>query len=340
MKKSKAKTYILYITWGGTVNNHAGMAYLLSVIKKKFPNEVKLIKVPATIGKWPYYLKRLHFHFIIFILRYLLKPNDKVLFMEYLVAGAGDQSGIAIKLRNKKVTSMFYGMVHLPERYLLNLYGSLEYIQKSAEVVDKIVVLGSSLTSFFDSLGYGEKVIQTFHYVDNRFYKPMNGPKSEKMQVLHMGCLGRNFERLKKIVESCPEIDFHVCTGGLDLNSLFKYVPNVNLHEFLPENELLMLMQKCHVSLSVLDDTVGSNVITTSLACGLVNVVSDIGSIRDYCNNENSVLCKNNNEFVTALNKLNSNKSLLQRLSIESLKCSSNLSMERSIDFFYNKILR
>jgi glycosyltransferase involved in cell wall biosynthesis len=335
-----AKTYIIYNTWSGTKNNHAGMAYLLQELKKSYPKDVKLIKIYSTVDKWPYFIQRLHFHLMVVILKILLKPDNKLLLMEYLGVGAGDHTGIAIKLRSKGVTSELFGMVHLPESFLLNLYGSLEYIKKGAETLDKIVVLGSSLTSFFESLGYGAKIIQTFHYVDNRFYKPSVNPKIDKMQVIHMGCMGRNFDRLTKIVAACPDIDFHICNGKLNLKEQFNHFPNVRVYDFLPENKLLRLMQECHVSLSVFDDTVGSNVITTSMASGLVNVVSDIGSIRDYCNNENSILCRSDNEFIYELNRLNSDKFLQQKLSINSLNRSPEFSIEKSIDFFYNEILK
>jgi glycosyltransferase involved in cell wall biosynthesis len=337
---SISKTYIIYYEWSNTADNHAGMAYLVKEIKNRYPYIVKLIKIPKGINNYPHYFQRLHFYILIYYLKFILKSRDKILFMEYLGVGSGNQTGIAMKLRGKMVTSSFYGMVHLSGNNLMKLYNSKDDIRKGVEMLDRIIVFGSSLKTFFESLGFGNKVTQTFHYADNSYYKSANKPKQAKLQVIHMGNLERNFDFLKNIIEDCPDIDFHICQGVLDLNKLFNGLPNVEMYRYLAENELLELMQKCHVSLNVLDDTVGSNVITTSMACGLVNVASDVGSIRDYCNDENSILCKNKMEFVFALNKLSSDKLLLQKLSSASLNHSKNLSMDKSIDFFNEYILK
>lgn len=51
-------------------------------------------------------------------------------------------------------------------------------------------------------------------------------------------------------------------------------------------------MAKADLSLNVMEDTVGSNVITTSMAMGLGLIVTDVGSIRDYCDESNAFSVK------------------------------------------------
>lgn len=73
---------------------------------------------------------------------------------------------------------------------------------------------------------------------------------------------------------------------------------------FLSE-ELKNLMAQSDLSLNVLDDTVSSNVITTSMAMGIGIIVSNIGFIHDYCNNNHAVFCENNeNSFIQEIKKL------------------------------------
>jgi glycosyltransferase involved in cell wall biosynthesis len=258
--------------------------------------------------------------------------------MEYLGGLSGNQTGLAIKLRKWGIKNRFIGLVHLSGNYLLEIYGSPDYIKEGAEAVDNILVFGNSLADFFNDLGYSDKVIRTFHYVDTNYYKPSTEHKSEKLQVIHIGSIKRNYKQLKEIVITCPEIEFHICQGLRDLSEYFTNMTNVKLYGFLSEVKLLKLMQSCHISLNILDDTIGSNVITTSMACGLVNVVSDVGSVRDYCNNENSILCKDKNDFVAALNHLNSDRSLISKLSSESITHSSSLSLDKSVHFFINEL--
>jgi glycosyltransferase involved in cell wall biosynthesis len=329
-----AKTYIVYYTWPNTASNHAGMAYLVKELKRVYPKHIKLIKIPDKLNKWPLKLQRFHFYFIAIFLRVFLVKPDKVLFMEYLGNISGNQTGLAIKLREWGVRNKLFGLVHLSGKNLKELYGTTEYIKQGAEAVNKILVLGSSLADFFIELGYRHKIITTFHYVDTNYYKPSLTLKPEKLQVIHIGSLKRNFDKLAYIVRKCPEIDFHICQAHRNLSEYFKDQENIKLYSFLPELELLKLMQSCHCSLNILDDTIGSNVITTSMACGLVNVVSDVGSIRDYCNDDNAILCKKNDDFINALLTLAKNGNLLEKLSLNSVYNSQKLNLEESIGFF------
>jgi glycosyltransferase involved in cell wall biosynthesis len=328
------KTYIVYYSWENTIQNHTGMAYLVKELKNAYPRHIKLIEIPQNINKWTPKLQRLHFYFLAFYLRYFLAKSEKVLFMEYLGNNSGNQTGLAIKLREWGVKNCFFGLVHLPGKNLVDLYCSEAYIKKAVEAVDNLIVLGSSLVKFFDELGYGHKVTKTFHYVDTSYYKPSSEPKPDKLQVIHMGSLNRNFKRLAEIVNSCPEIDFHICQGNSNLSECFIGNRNVKLYGFLSEEELLKLMHFCHVSLSVLDDSIGSNVITTSLASGLINVVSDVGSVRDYCNEENSLFCKGNEDFINALLLLLKDKKLVKKLSVNAIYHAQKLNLKQSITFF------
>jgi glycosyltransferase involved in cell wall biosynthesis len=331
-----SKTYIIYYTWPNTARNHAGMAYLVKEIKKYCPEQIKLIEIPQSINKWPLKLQRLHLFLLALWLKLFLYKSGKVFFMEYLGGLSGNQTGLAIMLRKWGIMNKFIGLVHLSGNYLLEIYGEPDYIKEGAEVVDNILVFGSSLADFFNDLGYGDKLIKTFHYVDTNYYKPSTEPKPEKLQVIHIGSIKRDFKRLRGIVIACPEIDFHICQGLRDLSEHFVNLNNVKLYGFLSEDQLLRLMQSCHISLNILDDTVGSNVITTSMACGLVNVVSDVGSIRDYCDKSNSLIFKSDEDFICGLKEVDLNRDLLIKLREASIVRSNEMSLQKSIIFIQN----
>ena len=333
----KGKIYIIYYTWQNTAKNHAGMAHFVKKLKSSHPREIKLIKIPSNINAWHSKLQKLYFYFIVFSLKISLNKEDKILFMEFLGNRSGNQTGIALKLRALGVINEFFGLVHLSPDNLLELYGSAEYIKKSLVELNKIIVFGSSLAGFFSDLGFKDKVIRTLHYVDNNFYNPsaQKVPNAD-LQVIHMGSIKRDFHKLKEIVKQCSNAHFHICQGTKDLTKLFSSLKNVTLYGYLEEKELLSLMQNCDVSLSILHDTVGSNVITTSMACGLVNVVSDVGSIRDYCDDTSSMLCRTNEEFVNSINLLNKKRDIYLEKRNASLKSVDNLSLDKSISKFYD----
>lgn len=39
--------YIVYVEWGSTKGNHAGMAFLAKELNQTFPKETNLIKIPV-----------------------------------------------------------------------------------------------------------------------------------------------------------------------------------------------------------------------------------------------------------------------------------------------------
>ena len=116
------------------------------------------------------------------------------------------------------------------------------------------------------------------------------------------------------------------------MNRLF--FKNVRLNKFIPETELLVKMQQADVSLSVFDDTIGSNVIVTSLACGLPQVVSDVGSVRDYCSEENAIFCKTTEDYVQAIQFLDKNREICKQMGIKARKRAEDISLSKSIEWY------
>lgn len=226
-------------------------------------------------------------------------------------------------------------LIHLSPSNLAELYKDENYIINSLKSVDKILVFGTSLEDYLAKLGFRDKVRRTYHYVDTNYYQPLeNRKENNRLKVICIGSIKRNHKLLKEIIIQCPFADFSICMGLTDNSEFFQGIKNISLYGYLKENELLKLMQVTDVSLSVLHDTIGSNVIVTSMATGLVNVVSDVGSIRDYCSENDSILCKGKNEFIEALQKLDNNKSYLNILSRNSVEKANEFNLQKFIGEF------
>lgn len=329
------KIFIIYYSWANTADNHAGMAYLAKQIRKTYPEEVRLIKVPSKWNSWIPRVRKFWHLLLIVYFRLVLRKNDSILFVEFLGNRSGDQAGLALKLRKHGIQNKFIGLVHLSPANLKELFGDDSHISQRLDVLDKILVFGTSLEKYFIDLGFETKVRRTFHYVDSAYYYPSkNKHNNQRLNILSLGSLKRNRELLKEIAIECRFADFKICMGRDNFSELFEGIENVTLFGFIPENELLDLMRQSDVSLSVLNDTVGSNVIVTSLATGLVNVVSDVGSIRDYCSEDNSFLCSSGADFVGALKKLDSDRNLLNMLSKRSVERALDFALVRFIKIF------
>ena len=132
------------------------------------------------------------------------------------------------------------------------------------------------------------------------------------------------------MVKDNPNTSFVICQGFSDLSSYFTGVNNVRLIPFVPEDELRQLMAESDISLNIMEDTIGSNVIVTSLAMGLAMVCSDVGSIHEYCSDDNTIFCKNEivNEFSDAILKLSSDKKSLLDMKILSMESRNKFTIE------------
>lgn len=335
MQKKIPQINIFYYEWENTANNHAGMAYFARCLKRDLGFPVKLIRTPYKYINYPNRFQLLCRYIIIRYVMHNLHSDDIFFFMEYLGGRrSGDQRGIALDLRRRGIKNRFIGLVHLPIQAFFKLYDR-NYITSGLDILDQIVVFGSSLAKDLAEIGYEKKVKQTFHYVDTKYYFHKKKFNSTKFNVISMGFLYRNREILKNIVQRCPDITFELCLGNNnDLHKIFAKYPNVVLHRFMLEAELFSIMQQADVGLSIMDDTIGSNVIVTSLACGLPQIVSDVGSIRDYCSEKNALFCNSADDFVNALQTLRQNPKLCEEMGHNAFQKSETISLEKSINWY------
>lgn len=341
--------YLICQDWSNTTNNHAGMKYMCHLLERTFPHDFQTIVIPdlykkietkSIIGKVRNIIIR---NFL--VKKYLkdranllsskLKEGDKIYLLEYCEK-LYPQVIIAKALRKKHSDKIqILGLVHLvPEQ--IGLRFKQDELVYWIDSVDTVLTLGSSLSSFFMStFGLAESKVQTlFHYVDLDYYKPsskrlLGEYQDTEPSVLIMGNQKRNFDLIKQIVLQNKNIRFIICQGVLNLQEFFSECENVDLKGFLDEDELLELMQNSDISLNVMDDTIGSNVITTSMAVGMALIVSDVGSIRDYCKDDGAVYCNNSDitSFITAIQNLIDNKEELRRLQAKSIEYSKTLSI-------------
>lgn len=315
------------------------MPHFAEAIGKEFACEVLLFNGVPEIKK-RFFAKTVDpkLHFFSAIIE-MLKPDDRLLFLEYL--GTHEvtyQTELLSDIRKKGYKNYAATLLHLPFRTYTENFAP-GYIDSALENTDRIIVYGSSLAQDLNLWGVGSKVTCTFHYADTAFFTASTKKNdAESLNVLIWGNTFRNISYLRYIVQACPEFNFIFCIGRKPYHDLLKY-KNVEVYEYIEEIELLELLKKSHINLSVMYDTIGSNVVVISKACGLVNVVSDVGSIRDYCTNEESFLCRDADDFVIALKKLNSDRSILKTKAEKSLFSAQTYSIDKSVKAFQEILL-
>lgn len=335
--------YLVSQDWANTTNNHAGIKYLCNQLHERYPNEYESIVLPDYIGirkqtnrvfNKLYYLRAQYLHKkeIKRTYSYLsskIKPGDKVILMEYMdLTFKMKDFACQVKTNFREVS--LYAMVHLVPKKLGALMNSNTELLDWMKPVDKVLTLGTTLTDYFVKRGVERnKVITTFHYVDKYYRKQSPIDKHDKPTVIAMGNQMRNIKLLKTVVDNNPDTNFIICQGLNDMSSTFGSNKNVKLIPFIEEAELRHYMDISDISLNVMEDTVGSNVIVTSLAMGLAMICTEVGSIRNYCDDSNTIFCNSETDYNMAIQKLSGNPVILMDMRKSAIKKSMDFSIER-----------
>lgn len=330
--------YIICAIWNSTKNNHAGMFHLAKKIKETYKDgNVYLIGIPTKQLGPLNFLYKIYNIYIGLKLRKRIRKEDILLLMEYFLPMC-EQSYIA-KLLYKK--TKIIGIAHSIPATIDRLY-SPKQLKKKASYLDHLLTLGSSLTEHFVNRGIPSSLITTtYHYVDNSFYynkKDKCDNSSKKLQVICMGNMARDYDKLSKIVSRTPEINYYICKGHASIDSLFSEYSNIKLLGYISEDELKSYMHKSDVSLNLMKDTVGSNVITTSLSSGLAMICSNVGSIKDYISQNTGYLFTEIDEAVDILNMLNNNREKLYNAQECSLENARKIDINKFLTWFYSFI--
>lgn len=321
--------YVICYDWPSTSGNHTGMRYLYENIQKRNPELYKMYTFNMGKRFFDKGKKRRRIAVLFTALKLALtyQSGDKFLLTEYLHRNSY-QMLFAKIMRLICPKAPIYAMVHLVPEKLEKQYSKAK-IKKSSRYVTEIVTLGSSLTSYLNDLGI-ENVCTTFHYVDDNYYTPSANLFNidNDVKVIVMGALARDFEQVAYIVSRLPQIHFYICKGREKVDYLFSGLKNATLVGYVPEAELKHYMNDSDISLNVMKDTIGSNVICTSMATGLAMVVSDVGSIRDYCDETNARFCSSPDDFINNIMILANDRELLNSLKKMSLKKAQQFSID------------
>jgi glycosyltransferase involved in cell wall biosynthesis len=164
------------------------------------------------------------------------------------------------------------------------------------ERLDGAVVMSSNLVDFTRDLLGHERVWFVPHGVVSDFWVPppeRDFAAGGNFTVLFVGSHLRDFETFRDVVKtlresSCP-ISFEAVLSRQDMVKA-KGLEGITIHTSIDDTDLLALYQKSDLMICPLVDCNASNSILEALSCGLPQVVTDIGGVRDYVNDDCAVL--------------------------------------------------
>lgn len=352
--------YLVVQDWESTHGNHAGMVHMCDMLVEKYPSEYVEICQPMSVvvvknssnGLISFFrrVKRVitrNYFRGIWMKEYMpylcemldnLKSGDEVFLLQYCTV-MSKQDMIANYIRKHYKDVRLYAMSHQTKtNYLKMGFDSVEILKWDA-LVDKHILMGTSLTKYFIECGIDSTKISTgFHYVDDIYYhkEPKSIVPHDRMTIIAMGAMQRDFHLLADIVNHVDSVNWIICQGKSHIENLF-HGKNVKIVGYVSEEELKDLMDKSDASINVMGDTVGSNVITTSLSMGLAVIASDVGSIRDYIDSSCGILCDNTVEsFVKGIKALSENPDLVMKMRKASIEKASNYTISKVNHWFGN----
>jgi glycosyltransferase involved in cell wall biosynthesis len=162
--------------------------------------------------------------------------------------------------------------------------------------VDGAVVVSSNLVDFTKHLLGHERVWFIPLGVVSDFWAPpreRSFAARERFTVLFVGSHLRDFKTFRNVVKilrqsSCP-VSFEAVLSRQDLPKV-QGLEGVRTHSSVGDSDLLELYRKSDLMICPLIDCTASNSILEALSCGLPMVVTDVGGVRDYVNNDCAVL--------------------------------------------------
>lgn len=319
--------HIICHDFKSTSGNHAGMRHLYQEIAKR--NAGVDLHVLNDKGVGVKYCNRIFSFWAALKVAIKYKKGDKYLFTEDIFKGSFHTWMISI-VRFFRPKAPIYAMVHLTPAHISRDFSEQQLIEESKKVTS-FITLGHSLTKFFNNIGI-INVHTSFHYLDTDYYHIEGKRANDPIKVIVMGAMARDYSMLADVVRNTPNAHFVICKGRKKIDSLFEGLNNVTLLGFMSEEELRNQMALADVSLNVMEDTIGSNVICTSLGMGLAMLCSDVGSIRDYCDDTNTIFCNNAGDFADAINRLSNDKSLLASMQKSAIEVSKRLSIDNYVN--------
>ena len=331
--------YLIVQKWSNTKNNHAGMYHLAKLLTNNFPEIYKIISIPDfKINKAgilpflynaivPLFLYHICYFIVSVQLLFRIKNKDVVVLFEYLTPGIRQDyvANILSFINHKNI--LIYGFVHLSPSLLKFCYSDIK-LSSRLKALSGIFTFGSSLNIFLKN--FTEKnIYKFFHYSDLAVYKPIHDFSiKDKINILVIGQQARNYSGLSNLVSSVKYADFHIIVSDEKLVKNIQEFHNVKVYRNIVEHELLKIMENCHCFLGFYDDIVGSNVLSNCISMGIIPIVKDVGSIRDYLSNNEAFICKDVNQFKYILDEIYENHNQFYKMRQALLKKGQMLKWE------------
>ena len=182
------------------------------------------------------------------------------------------------------------GTFHVPPERISSFGVTSAHVQQ----LDAVIMVGSSQRALFEQYG-AKRIFTILHGVDTDFfYPPVLNESRNPLRVLTVGKHLRDINLFLKVAtlayETAVPLTFHFVYRGRSPFSAGVLPPNCVYHGHLDDNELREQYRISACLFLPLLDTTANNALLEAISCGTPYVASDVGSIRDYVDDEGGIL--------------------------------------------------
>jgi glycosyltransferase involved in cell wall biosynthesis len=176
--------------------------------------------------------------------------------------------------------------------------------------LDAVILVASNQREFFESVIPSEKVHVIPHGVDTNFFQPPTERTrpDRPLRCLTVGSNYRDFAMHVQVIRninrsSLRGVEF-VAIGEPRCAEYFAGLENVRYLSDISDDELLRWYQTSDVLLLPLQDATACNALLEGMACGLPIVVTDVGGVRDYVDDQSAILVNGADAITESLKNL------------------------------------
>jgi glycosyltransferase involved in cell wall biosynthesis len=157
--------------------------------------------------------------------------------------------------------------------------------------LSNVIVVGRNQIASLEDILPNNRIHFIPYAVDTTYFAPLGlNNEREKNTCLFVGAHLRDFETLYSIIENAwityPNIKFNIVIIPADRDKLRGLVGNYQIFNNIDEPTLLNMYQRASLLIMPLQDTTANTSVLEAMSCGLPMVVTDIGAIRDYANED------------------------------------------------------
>jgi glycosyltransferase involved in cell wall biosynthesis len=217
---------------------------------------------------------------------------------------------------------------HRGNRLIATFHAPLVGLKKRVQIdwhlkkLSGVICLGTSQMDYLSKIVGANRVFKSSLGIDVNYYVPPETFRSRDPDLcVFVGENYRDFPTLRGVIELVcykrPNTRF-VGVVPEQSHALIGVHPNLELRSGIPEGELLDLYQSASLMVLPMCEAVANNSILEAMACGLPQIVTDVGDTREYVSHDCAVLTPKNDArrmADTVLELLDATKDL-ERMSI------------------------